>query len=44
MSIPVDLTELARVLERFDYVYLPTTDAACWPHVVASPPPSSKAA
>ncbi|MGE3287298.1 MAG: pyridoxamine 5'-phosphate oxidase family protein [Pseudonocardia sp.] len=35
MSIPVDLTELARVLEQFDYAYLLTTDAECRPHVVA---------
>jgi len=42
MSIPVDLTELARVLERIDYAYLTTTDAACRPHVVAVSPSSSK--
>jgi hypothetical protein len=38
MSIPVDLTELARVLERFDYAYLTTTDAECRAHVVAVSP------
>jgi hypothetical protein len=38
MSIPVDLTELVRVLERFDYAYLTTTDAGCRPHVVAVSP------
>ncbi|MGE0299342.1 pyridoxamine 5'-phosphate oxidase family protein [Pseudonocardia sp.] len=38
MSIPVDLTELVRVLERFDYAYLLTTDAQCHPHVVAVSP------
>jgi hypothetical protein len=35
MSIAVDLIELGRVLERFDYAYLTTTDAAGRPHVVA---------
>jgi hypothetical protein len=44
MSDLVDLTEFVRVLERFDYAYLMTTDAACRPHVSRSPPPSSKAA
>jgi hypothetical protein len=38
MSIPVDLTELARVLERFGYAYLTTMDAACRLHVVAVSP------
>jgi hypothetical protein len=38
MSIPVDLTELVRVLDRFDYAYLTTTDAECRPHVVAVTP------
>lgn len=43
MSIPVDLTELVRVLERFDYAYLTTTDAECRPHVVAVSPVVDKA-
>jgi|SRR3954463_11104053 len=38
MSDLVDLTEFVRVLERFDYAYLMTTDAACRPHVVAVSP------
>lgn len=38
MSIPVDLTELARVLDRFDYAYLTTTDAQGRAHVVAVSP------
>lgn len=35
MSIPVELAELAQVLERFDYAYLTTVDAECRAHVVA---------
>lgn len=38
MSIPVDLTELARALDAFDYAYLTTTDAEGRPHVVAVTP------
>lgn len=38
MSIPVDPTELIRVLERFDYAYLTTMDAEYRPHVVAVSP------
>lgn len=38
MSVPVDLTELVRVLEGYDYAYLTTTDAECRPHVVAVSP------
>lgn len=38
MSIPVDLTELVRVLEDFDYAYLTTTDEQGRAHVVATSP------
>ena len=38
MSIPVDPTELARVLERFDYAYLTTVDGEGRAHVVAVSP------
>ena len=38
MSIPVDLTELVRVLDSFDYAYLTTTDGHCQAHVVAVAP------
>ncbi len=38
MSIQVDLSELAQVLERFNYAYLTTTDAEGRPHVVAVSP------
>jgi hypothetical protein len=38
MSIPVDLTELVRVLQQFDYAYLTTTDAEYRSHVVAVSP------